>query len=87
MRRELEAIPIPDEAGAESRAWEVVARAFAEREPIPPPHHRRRLTVPALATAGAAIALIAVAVSPAGSAILHSVRAGRRGSATPRHPC
>ncbi len=73
MRRELEAIAIPDEAGAESRAWEVVARAFAEREPVVTPH-RRRLTVPALATAGTAIALIAIAVTPAGSVILHSVR-------------
>ncbi len=74
MRQELEAIAIPDEAGAESRAWEVVARAFAEREPVSAPSRRRRLTLPALATAAAAVALIAIAVSPAGSVILHSVR-------------
>jgi hypothetical protein len=74
VRRELEAIPIPDEAGAESRTWEVVARAFAEREPAAPVSHRRHLTVPALVTAVAAIALITIAVTPAGSVILHSVR-------------
>lgn len=74
MRAELDAIAIPDEAGAEARAWAVVSRAFAEREPAPAPPSRRRLTVPSLVAAAAAAALIAIAVTPAGSAILHSVR-------------
>ena len=74
MRRELDAIPVPDEPGAESRTWEVVARAFAEREPVPPAAPRRRVTFPALVAAAAASAAIAIAVTPAGSVILHSVR-------------
>jgi hypothetical protein len=74
VRRELEAIAIPDETGAETRAWEVVARAFAEREPASRPTRARRSLVPALAVLAAAAAAIAIAVTPAGSTMLHSVR-------------
>jgi dipeptidyl aminopeptidase/acylaminoacyl peptidase len=76
MKAELERIAIPDEAGAESRAWGVVARAYAERQPSPAASAgpRRRPRRAALVVACGAAALIAVAVSPAGSQLVTSVR-------------
>jgi hypothetical protein len=69
---------VPAEAG--ERAWKVVRAAFAEREPAPA---RRRVVRPALALA-AVLAVVAAAVSPAGRAVLGSLRdsiAGERHAA------
>jgi hypothetical protein len=73
MRPDLEGVAIPDETGAEERAWQVVRVAYAERAPSTPRPARGRLLV-AIATACITAALIAVAVSPAGSQLLHSIR-------------
>lgn len=61
---------VPDEAGAEERAWRIVRAAFAEREPA---RRRTRLVRPALALA-AALALLAGALSAPGRAVLGSIR-------------
>lgn len=72
MRRRLERVPIEGAADAERRAWAVVERAFGEREPR---RVRRSLLVPALVAAAVlAAALAVVAVSPAGPALVRSVR-------------
>jgi hypothetical protein len=70
--KDLDLIPIPGQDEAEQRAWEVVSRAFSEREVQSRPRRRGRPVL--LAFAVVAGALVAVAVSPAGSAIVHSVR-------------
>jgi hypothetical protein len=62
---------IPDEAGAEDRAWQVVRAAYESRSPAP---HGRRIPVRALVLAGAVIAVAAAAASPPGRAVLSSVR-------------
>jgi hypothetical protein len=60
----------PREAAAQERTWQVVASAYAEREPA----RRRRIPFrPALALACAA-AVAAVAATPPGRAVLTSVR-------------
>jgi len=73
MRLDLEHVAIPDETGAEERAWRVVRVAYAEREPSKPRAQRGRLLV-AIASACVMAALVAIGVSPAGSALLHSFR-------------
>lgn len=73
MKIDLERIPIPDEDEAEERGWRVVVAAYAGYEPRPAARRRGRLI--AIAAAAALLAaLVAVAVSPAGSNIVHSVR-------------
>src|SRR5262245_51152508 len=70
LRRRLQSVSPPDEAGAERRAWAVVRTAFAEREPVP--RHRSFVRpVIALAVLGA---VIAAAVSPPGRAVLGRIR-------------
>ncbi len=72
-------VDIPD--GAEERAWVVVRRAFAEREPVPRQRHYLR---PALALALAA-AVVAGAVSSPGRAVLGDLRdrvVGQKNAAT-----
>lgn len=67
LRTLLLSQPVPDEQIAEERTWEVVREAFQTRQPVT--HHRRlpwRLLA-ALAVAGAAAA---IALSPAGPAIV-----------------
>jgi hypothetical protein len=65
VRAALLTVPMPDEAEAEQRAWEVVRAAYAEREPLP---RRRRLLRPALALAAVAL-VAAAALSPPGRAV------------------
>jgi hypothetical protein len=65
VRSALLAVPVPDEAGAQGRAWEVVRAAYAERDPVP---RRRRLLRPALALAAVAV-VAAAALSPPGRAV------------------
>jgi WD40 repeat protein len=72
MRRRLQRVVVPGEQEAAERAWTVVQAAFAEYEPRPQP--RRRLGL-ALGIAAAAVSgLVVVAVSPAGPALVRSVR-------------
>jgi hypothetical protein len=61
-------VEIPE--GAEERAWDVVRRAFAEREPVPRQRHYLR---PAIAL-GIAAAVVAGAVSSPGRAVLGNLR-------------
>ncbi len=69
LRRRLERVEIPDEHDTRVRAWEVVERAFAEREP-----GRRRTPARPLLALVAAAAVIAAVASPPGRALLGSVR-------------
>jgi len=55
---------------AEARAYRVAAHAFAEREPVP----RRRRHTRRLVFGIAALALVAAALSPPGSAVLDRIR-------------
>jgi hypothetical protein len=60
----------PHEREAGERAWEVVRRAYSEREPVTwPRRHARTL-------AGAAVlaAVVAAALSPPGRSVVHSLR-------------
>jgi hypothetical protein len=60
----------PGEQEAQARAWEVVRRAYAEREPVAwPRRHARPLAAAALVAAVAAAAL-----SPPGRSVVHSLR-------------
>jgi WD40 repeat protein len=73
VKIDLTRIELPDEHEARERAWHVVSRAYLEHEPRRVVRSRRRPLI--LAVAAAAVgALIAVAVSPAGSSLVHSVR-------------
>jgi hypothetical protein len=73
LKLDLQHIPIKGETDVEARAWRIVGAAYAEREPSPPRPRRGRLLV-AATTAAVTATLVAVAVSPAGSALLHSLR-------------
>jgi len=71
VRRRLLDVEIPGEHEAAERTWRVVSGAYAEYEPRP----RTRRPVGFIALAAAAVvALVVVAVSPAGPALVHSVR-------------
>jgi len=61
----------PDEAAAQARTWNVVAAAFAEREPVRTRPRRRRAP---LVAAVAIAALVGVAFTSAGHAVITSVR-------------
>jgi hypothetical protein len=70
VRGLLLVVPVPDELGAQRRAWSVVRSAFGERERVAWPRRHAR---PLLALA-AALALIAAAFSSPGRALLRDVR-------------
>jgi len=70
LRALLREGPPPGELDAERRAWKVVAAAFGEREPVARPGRHVR----AAALGVAALALVAAALSPPGSAVLDSLR-------------
>jgi hypothetical protein len=61
--------PIPDERGAEQRAWRVARAAFEDRDREPAPSPRRRRTRLVLALAGAIAAAAALALTPAGARV------------------
>lgn len=70
MKRRLERVPLPDEHGAEERAWQTVRAAFEQREPVRwPRKHARSL---AFAAVGAAI--VAAAVTPPGKSVVNTLR-------------
>lgn len=70
MRRELERIDIPGEHEARERAWAVATAAFAARAPQP-----RRSPLPRVAAVALALAaLLSIAVSPPGRAVLDGIR-------------
>jgi len=69
LRTLLREEPISGAAEAERRGMELVARAYAERQPVRQPLRPRRLAV-ALALAALLAALI---LSPAGAAVRHWV--------------
>jgi len=70
LRTRLERLEVPEEHEARERAWQLVARAYAERGPAPRP---RRRVAPLLAFA-AALAVVAAVLSPPGRAVLDTVR-------------
>jgi dipeptidyl aminopeptidase/acylaminoacyl peptidase len=70
VKRRLERVPLPDEHGAEDRAWQTVRAAYEEREPVRWPRRHAR----SLALAAAAVAIVAAAVTPPGKSVVNSVR-------------
>jgi hypothetical protein len=60
----------PHEREAAERAWEVVQRAYAEREPVAWPRRHARPLVAAAVLA----ALVSAALSPPGRSVVHSLR-------------
>ncbi len=70
MKDALQRVAPPNEDVARERAWQVVAAAYAEREPVPRPSRR-----PWVALAGAAVAVTVLALaSPPGQAVIDRVR-------------
>ena len=65
VRRALAGLRAPDEAGAQERAWATVRAAYADRPPAAPVRSRRRIAVVPVV----ALALAAVALSPAGATV------------------
>jgi hypothetical protein len=65
LGRALEHAQVPDETGAEQRAWEVVRAAHAGRSPAP----RRGRSARILLAVGGAAAVLAVGLSPAGARV------------------
>lgn len=74
MKTRLHRVPIIGANESEERAWLVVAAAFEERTPTIARTGLRKRWVAVLATVVTVAALVAVAVSPAGSEIVRSVR-------------
>jgi WD40 repeat protein len=70
VRARLLRVDVPDETGARERAWGVVRAAYAGLEPTT----RRRTRPWALAVAVGLAAVVAVAFTPPGSAVLDSLR-------------
>ena len=70
LRRALRAFEAPNEEDARKRAWAVVQVAFDERERV----RARKRPVRALVGLAFAAAVVAAAVSPAGQAVLDSLR-------------
>jgi hypothetical protein len=67
-KRLLQGIPVPDEVGAQERAWAVARSAYAGRLSVPQPRSRLRFVpVPALMLGLAAV----LALTPAGAAVHH----------------
>src|SRR5688500_2488290 len=69
LRRVLDR-PAPDERAAEERGWRVLRPAFDERRGVPRRQHGRR----ALVALCAALAVTAVALTPAGAEVADWVR-------------
>jgi hypothetical protein len=70
LERRLAELPIPGEAEAEERSWEMVRAAYAERTPVRPTYRARRLAIAAAVGA----ALLAIGLSPAGAKVGDWVR-------------
>jgi hypothetical protein len=66
VRRSLNQIPLPDEPGAQARAWDVLRAGFQEREP--PAHHRSYGPRMAGSAAGLVLA-VSLVLSPAGATV------------------
>jgi hypothetical protein len=69
IKDRLREIPIEDEAAAEERGWRVVSAAYGERIPARPRYAPRRLAV----AVAASLALLALALSPAGAEVVDVV--------------
>jgi hypothetical protein len=70
VRRELERVEIPGEHEARGRAWAIVSSAYAGRGPSP-----SRSPLPRVAAVAVALAaLLAVALTPPGRAVLDEIR-------------
>ncbi len=69
MRRELERIEIPGEHDARTRTWRVVRAGFEAREPVP-----QRFPLRPVFVAVAIAAIVAAAFTPAGRAVVDTVR-------------
>jgi hypothetical protein len=70
VKRRLERVPLPDERGAEERAWEVLRAAYEGREPVAWPRKHAR----PLALAAVGVAILAAAITPPGKSVVNSVR-------------
>ena len=70
MKRRLERVPLPDEHGAEERAWHTVRAAYEEREPVAWPRKHAR----SLAFAAVGVAIVAAAVTPPGQSVVNTLR-------------
>jgi hypothetical protein len=70
VKRRLERVALPDEHGAEERAWQIVRAAYEEREPVAWPRRHAR----PLAFAALGVALVAAAVTPPGQSVVNTLR-------------
>jgi hypothetical protein len=70
VKRELQHVEIPGEYDARRRTWEVVHRAYLERERVSWPRRHAR----ELAFAAAAVAIVAAAFTPPGRSVVNSIR-------------
>jgi hypothetical protein len=65
LERQLGELPLPGDAEAEERAWELIRTAHAERQPLRPSRHTRRIGV----VAGIGALALAIGLSPAGARV------------------
>ncbi len=65
LARALREVPIPGEAEAEERSWEMVRAAHAERAPLRAPATGRRVVL----AVAAGLVLLAIGLSPAGAKV------------------
>lgn len=69
VREALRSAPVPDERGAEERAWRVIRAAYAEGRHARPP----RIAQQRFGRIAIVVAMLAVLVSPAGANVRHWV--------------
>ena len=74
VRHALRQAPVPDEAGAEERAWEVVRAAYDSREPVRWSRRHRRPLVAFTAAALVAAAVLVAVLTPPGQAVVDRLR-------------
>jgi hypothetical protein len=74
VRHALRELPVPDEAGAAERGWEVVGAAFASREHVQWTGRHRGLVIAFAAAALVAGAVLVALLTPPGQAVVDRVR-------------
>ncbi|HEX5469742.1 MAG TPA: hypothetical protein VFW80_11915 [Gaiellaceae bacterium] len=74
VRHALGELPVPDEAGAAERAWDVVAAAFASRERVQWTRRHRGLVIAFAAATLVAAAVLVALLTPPGQAVVDRVR-------------
>ncbi len=73
VRRELSRVDVPDQSGAQGRAWEVVRSAYREQSPVQRRRSHWRLALAPAMTAVAAAFILTPAGATVGRLIRHAL--------------